>query len=187
MRYRLTLALTAFLAGSTVPALAQAPTAITARSPTRPSAVPGAPPPAGVKPGGIAGTGFGTAVGITAAQVPLAVGTGRFGAGTGGTGGGVGNATGGVNGSPRAGTGGILDSASWGINTGGINGSGQGFDAGTGGITDTTAFGRNTGGTNDGSIAAIGAGTGGIANLNSLGAETGGINEPNAPRFRTVR
>ncbi|MGH6822652.1 MAG: hypothetical protein ACREC4_04040, partial [Methylocella sp.] len=97
---------------------------------------------------------------------------------------GVGNVTGGINGSPRAGTGGIEDASGWGIDTGGIAGSGRGLSAATGGLKDAGSFGRNTGGLNG---SQIGAGTGGLADQNSLGAGTGGINEHNAPRFQTVQ
>ena len=90
----------------------------------------------------MAGTGFGTAVGIAPRQVPLAIGRGHIGAGTGGTGGGVGNASGGINDTPRAGTGGIRDTTSWGLSTGGITGTGRGLSAATGGINDGGTFGR---------------------------------------------
>jgi hypothetical protein len=97
---------------------------------------------------------------------------------------GVGNSTGGINGTPRPGTGGILDSRSWGLRTGGILGAGCSLDAGTGGIRDNVRYGQDVGGIS-GSI--IGAGSGGIADLNSLGAGTGGMNGPNAIRFRFVQ
>jgi hypothetical protein len=135
--------------------------------------------------GGIAGTAIGGgAKGITAPQVPLATGKGRFGAGTGGTTLGAGNATGGINGAPRAGSGGIADLSSFGSATGGIQGTGRGFQAVTGGIADLGNLGENTGGI---SGSRIGAGTGGIADLNSLGATTGGLGEQNAPRFAPAR
>jgi hypothetical protein len=133
------------------------------------------------KGGGIAGTAVGGgAKGLITPQVPLATGTGRFGAGTGGTTQGVGNATGGINGFTRAGSGGIGDLSSFGTNTGGIKDGGRGSQGSTGGIADPGNFGANTGGTTG---SRIGAGTGGIADLNSLGATTGGLGEQNAPRF----
>ena len=171
MRFRLTLAVVAaFIGSSSVPALAQAP----ALAPTA------------INRGGagVAGTGFGTAVGIAPRQVPLAIGRGHIGAGTGGTGGGVGNASGGINDTPRAGTGGIRDTTSWGLSTGGVNGTGRGLSAATGGVNDGSTFGRSTGGISGSSI---GAGTGGRGDLNSLGAGTGGIHEGNAPRFQVVQ
>ena len=176
MRYRLILAVVAaFIGSSSAPALAQAPGAL----------VP-ALAPASINSGGtgLAGTGFGSAVGIAPRQVPLAIGRGHIGAGTGGTGGGVGNASGGINGTTRAGTGGTQDTTSWGLSTGGINGTGRGLSAATGGINDAGTFGRSTGGING---STIGAGTGGIGDLNSLGAATGGIREGNAPRFQVVQ
>jgi hypothetical protein len=82
MRFRLTLAVeAAFIGSSSVPALAQAPAALAPTAINRGGA-------------GVAGTGFGSAVGIAPRQVPMAIGRGHIGAGTGGTGGGVGNATG---------------------------------------------------------------------------------------------
>lgn len=183
MRCRLTLAVAAaFVGGFSIGAYAQvAPGAPVSRafSIEAPLAV--------TRGGGVAGTGIGRGAGAEGRRVPLIVGTGHIGAGTGGTGLGVGNATGGINGTPRAGTGGILDTTSFGLNTGGVAGSGRGFSAGTGGINDRDNFGRNTGGISDGSITAIGAGSGGRGDLNSLGAGTGGFNEQNTPRFRQVQ
>jgi hypothetical protein len=133
------------------------------------------------KAGGIAGTAIGGgAKGLTAPQIPLATGKGRFGAGTGGTTQGVGNATGGVSDGPRAGSGGIGDLTSFGSATGGIQGTGRGNNAVTGGIKDGGNLGANTGGIIG---SRIGAGTGGIADLNSFGATTGGLGEQNAPRI----
>ena len=135
--------------------------------------------------GGIAGTAIGGgAKGITAPQVPLATGKGRFGAGTGGTSQGAGNATGGINGATRAGSGGIGDLSSLGSATGGILGTGRGLQAATGGLVDQGNLGENTGGITG---SRIGAGTGGISDLNSLGATTGGLGEQNAPRFPIAR
>jgi hypothetical protein len=174
MRCRLTLAVVvAFIGSSSVPALTQAPAS--------PALAPTAINRGGA---GVAGTGFGSAVGIAPRQVPMAIGRGHIGAGTGGTGGGVGNASGGINDTPRAGTGGIRDTTSWGLSTGGITGAGRGLSAATGGLKDGGTFGRSTGGIIGSSI---GAGTGGRGDLNSLGAGTGGINEGNAPRFQIVQ
>jgi hypothetical protein len=167
MQCRLTLVVVAaFVGGCPDLCVAQAPVNINAKG------------------AGVAGTGFGGAVGIKRQQVPLVTGKGRFGVGTGGLELGVGNVTGGINDSPRAGTGGIGDATGWGIGTGGIAGSGRGLSAGTGGRADQGTFGRNTGGLNG---SQIGAGTGGIGDLNSLAAGTGGIGEHNAPRFQTVQ
>lgn len=174
MRRRLTLALAAaFFGGSTILAHAQAPVVKQAGE--------GNQAHVGKKLGGIAGTGIGTAAGITANQVPLATGKGHVGAGTGGTGTGIGNATGGTKDAARAGTGGLLDTTAWGISTGGIIGTGRGLDAKAGGINESAWYGMDTGGIN-GSV--IGSGVGGLNDLNSLGYGTGGINEQNAPRFR---
>jgi hypothetical protein len=178
MRCRLILAVVAaFIGGSSVPALAQAPGAFVATTGPLPRGG-----SASLQRGGVAGTGFG--IGIAPRQIPLAIGRGHIGAGTGGTGGGVGNASGGVNGTTRAGTGGVGDTTGWGFATGGINGTGRGLSAATGGIHDGGTFGRSTGGIIGSSI---GAGTGGIGDLNSLGATTGGITEGNAPRFQVVQ
>jgi hypothetical protein len=137
--------------------------------------------------GTIAGTALGGA--RTTTQIPLLRGTGRFGAGIGGTGRGVGNVTGGINDAPRAGTGGIRDTVSFGSSTGGIQGTGVGLDAGIGGTGDQGSYGRNTGGIAGVStgFGGLGAGTGGIRDQNSLGAVTGGIGEENAPRFAVTR
>jgi hypothetical protein len=149
--------------------------------------------------GGIAGTGLGAGAGTAGVQgaAPLgnkarspAVigGTAHIGAGTGGVGRGMGNAAGGLNEDAiGAGSGGILDRASWGSSTGGINGVGRGLGVGSGGINDTPGAGT---GINTGGIvgSSIGAGTGGLHDLNNLGAGTGGTNEGNnAPRFRVVQ
>ena len=77
--------------------------------------------------GGVAGTGIGVGAGAAGQHAPLIVGSGHLGAGTGGTGLGVGNATGGITGTTSSGTGGLLDTASWGSSTGGVKGSGRGL------------------------------------------------------------
>jgi hypothetical protein len=138
--------------------------------------------------GGIAGTALGgTTKGTTKFEVPLLNGQGRLGAGTGGTTRGAGNATGGTLGSPRAGTGGVNDLLSFGIATGGLQGTGRALNAGTGGVQDQAGAnnGRATGGLL-GSLTGtfgLGVGTGGIADQFSLGANTGGLGEETAPRF----
>ncbi len=142
--------------------------------------------------GGIAGTALGGSATSTAKfTVPLLTGQGRLGAGTGGTRLGVGNATGGTLGSPRAGTGGTADQFSFGIDTGGIQGTGRALNAGTGGVKDQAGanYGRGTGGVL-GSLTGfggLGVGTGGIDDQNSLGANTGGLGEQSAPRFLQAR
>jgi hypothetical protein len=169
MRCRSTLALTAaFVGGSIVLAPAQAP----------------AQAPVVTRGGGVAGTGIGVGVGFNGKLLPQLLGTGHVGAGTNGIGNGVGNATGGVNGSPRAGTGGIADSASWGALTGGVTGAGRAIHSATGGLNDTTDFGQNTGGIQGTSI---GSRIGGIGDLDSLGAGTGGAGEQTTPRFTPAR
>jgi hypothetical protein len=138
--------------------------------------------------GGIAGTALGGSVsGTSRFQFPLLNGQGRLGAGTGGTGRGVGNATGGTMGSPRAGTGGTADQYSFGISTGGIQGTGRALNVGTGGVRDQAGanFGRSTGGILGGVTGkdGLGVGAGGIEDQTSVGANTGGLGEESAPRF----
>ncbi len=138
--------------------------------------------------GGVAGTALGgSANGNPKIQFPLLNGQGRLGAGTGGTGRGVGNATGGTLGSPRAGTGGTADQYSFGISTGGIQGTGRALNVGTGGVKDQAGanYGRSTGGILGGITGqdGLGVGTGGIEDQTSLGANTGGLGEESAPRF----
>lgn len=167
----------ALIGGSMVPAVAQVPEA-PVNANRVPAIVIG-------KGGIIAGTALGGAAGaLQQKQANVFLGTGHIGAGTGGTGLGIGNATGGIVDAPRAGTGGINDTVAWGVNTGGIVGSGRGLDAATGGIQDQVSFGQDTGGI---SGSRIGSGVGGVGDLNSLGAGTGGIKENNAQRFPAAR
>ncbi|HUB63122.1 MAG TPA: hypothetical protein VL996_01510 [Methylocella sp.] len=176
MRHRLTLVLaTAFVVGFPVLGHAQAAGPAPAGAPNN--------VPAGVltRGGGIAGTGIGFGAGATGQHARLLVGVGRIGAGTNGTGFNVGNTTGGIIPTARAGTGGILDTTSWGSTTGGANGVGRGLGAGTGGTRDQIELGLDTGGING---SGIGSGVGGIGDLNSLGAGTGGMGEQTAPRYR---
>ena len=136
--------------------------------------------------GGVAGTAFGG--GTTPFQVPLLTGQGRFGAGTGGTGLGVGNATGGIKDTPRAASGGTLDTFSFGAGTGGLKATGRGLNTASGGVNDQGNA-SSTGGIM-GSLTgagALGVGTGGIGDQNSLGATTGGFGEQTAPRFQVVQ
>jgi hypothetical protein len=152
--------------------------------------------------GGVAGTALGTGSGAAGVQgnegerglaegarrrararSPVVIqGIGHIGAGTSGLGAGLGNAVGGIGDTAiGAGSGGMLDTTSFGSSVGGVSGLARGLGAGAGGIRDRIEIGINTGGIQG---SPIGAGTGGMRDLNSFGASTGGIREDNATRFR---